>query len=314
MVKGPAPVRRLQDRAERDDLVGRRRKSLHQLQRHRIGLLRWRQLRSGLRVRSPADANQKRGCKKLSDHAGRSLVREARSPRRRELSDQWPRIRDVSGGRLFLQRDVSGRLRRHTMLQKSVLRAGPRQGIQAAMERPDHILIVDDDRDLRELIAHTWRRTAFASPRSRRPAHARRAWQRPVDLIILDLMLPGEDGLVLCRDLRAGGHEATPILMLTARGDEADRIVGLEMGADDYLSQAVRAARTAGAHPRRAAAHAHAAAEPARQRAGARADASATGSSTRWRATCSMPPAPWSRSAARSTACCACSSTIRSAC
>jgi len=54
-----------------------------------------------------------------------------------------------------------------------------------------------------------------------------------VDLVILDLMLPGEDGLTLCRNLRA--RSATPILMLTARGDEMDRIVGLEMGADDYL-------------------------------------------------------------------------------
>ena len=56
-----------------------------------------------------------------------------------------------------------------------------------------------------------------------------------VDLIILDIMLPGDDGLVLCRELRAGKHRATPVLMLTARDDETDRIIGLEMGADDYL-------------------------------------------------------------------------------
>ena len=55
------------------------------------------------------------------------------------------------------------------------------------------------------------------------------------DLIVLDLMLPGEDGLVLCRELRAGKFRAVPVLMLTARNEEADRIVGLEMGADDYL-------------------------------------------------------------------------------
>ena len=55
------------------------------------------------------------------------------------------------------------------------------------------------------------------------------------DLIVLDLMLPGEDGLALCRDLRAGKHKAIPVLMLTARNDETDRIIGLEMGADDYL-------------------------------------------------------------------------------
>ncbi|MBR7518745.1 response regulator, partial [Mycobacterium tuberculosis] len=51
-----------------------------------------------------------------------------------------------------------------------------------------------------------------------------------VDLIVLDVMLPGDDGLVLCRELRAGKHKATPILMLTARDDETDRIIGLEMG------------------------------------------------------------------------------------
>jgi hypothetical protein len=52
---------------------------------------------------------------------------------------------------------------------------------------------------------------------------------------VLDVMMPGDDGLVLCRELRAGKHKATPILMLTARSDEMDRIIGLEMGADDYL-------------------------------------------------------------------------------
>jgi two-component system OmpR family response regulator len=59
----------------------------------------------------------------------------------------------------------------------------------------------------------------------------------PFDLIILDLMLPGEDGLTLCRDLRSGKYKTTPILMLTARAEEADRILGLEMGADDYLAK-----------------------------------------------------------------------------
>jgi two-component system OmpR family response regulator len=54
---------------------------------------------------------------------------------------------------------------------------------------------------------------------------------------VLDLMMPGDDGLVLCRELRAGKHKATPVIMLTARGDETDRIIGLEMGADDYLAK-----------------------------------------------------------------------------
>ncbi len=101
----------------------------------------------------------------------------------------------------------------------------------------DHILLVDDDREIRDLLSaylvkNGLRVTAVPTGR-----HMRLALDQsgPFDLIILDLMLPGEDGLALCRDLRAGKHKAIPILMLTARGDEADRILGLEMGADDYL-------------------------------------------------------------------------------
>ena len=73
-----------------------------------------------------------------------------------------------------------------------------------------------------------------------------------VDLIVLDLMMPGEDGLSICRRLRAA-NDRTPIIMLTAKGEDVDRIVGLEVGADDYLPQAVQPARTAGPRPRRAA-------------------------------------------------------------
>lgn len=106
------------------------------------------------------------------------------------------------------------------------------------MERPDHILVVDDDRDLRELLAqylekNGFRVTAVVDGRDMRRVLADNA----VDLIVLDVMLPREDGLTLCRNLRATNPESPPILMLTARGDEADRIVGLEMGADDYLSK-----------------------------------------------------------------------------
>jgi len=101
----------------------------------------------------------------------------------------------------------------------------------------DRILIVDDDREIRELLSTYLKKSGMhvvAVPTGR---HMRVALEEsgPFDLIILDLMMPGEDGLTLCRDLRAGKHKATPILMLTARGEEADRILGLEMGADDYL-------------------------------------------------------------------------------
>lgn len=103
----------------------------------------------------------------------------------------------------------------------------------------DHILIVDDDREIRTLLAdylekQGLRCTTAADGREMRVAleHHR------VDLIVLDLMLPGEDGLTLCRNLRAGGpHANTPVLMLTARGEDMDRILGLEMGADDYLAK-----------------------------------------------------------------------------
>ena len=102
------------------------------------------------------------------------------------------------------------------------------------MQRSEHILIVDDDAEIRGLLRdylerNGLRATAVADGRAMRAALANGQF----DLVILDLMLPGEDGLVLCRELRA--HSNLPVVMLTARGDETDRIVGLEMGADDYL-------------------------------------------------------------------------------
>jgi two-component system OmpR family response regulator len=110
--------------------------------------------------------------------------------------------------------------------------------MQTDAMQADHILIVDDDREIRELLGtylekQGLRVTKAASGREMRAALEDVA----IDLIVLDLMLPGEDGLTLCRDLRAGKFKATPILMLTARDEEADRILGLEMGADDYLSK-----------------------------------------------------------------------------
>lgn len=104
------------------------------------------------------------------------------------------------------------------------------------MDHVDHVLIVDDDREIRELVSgylkkNGLRVTVAADGRQMRSfLDADR-----VDIIVLDIMLPGDDGLVLCRELRAGKHKTTPIVLLTARSDETDRIVGLEMGADDYL-------------------------------------------------------------------------------
>ncbi len=104
------------------------------------------------------------------------------------------------------------------------------------VEQPDHILIVDDDAEIRALLGtylqkNGYRTTVAADGKAMRVALARNR----VDLIVLDLMLPGEDGLTLCRKLRADSD--TPVIMLTARGEETDRIVGLEMGADDYLAK-----------------------------------------------------------------------------
>ena len=100
----------------------------------------------------------------------------------------------------------------------------------------EHLLIVDDDKEIRNLLTDyleqaDYRVTAVGDGKAmRRVLEANR-----IDLVILDLMLPGEDGLTLCRELRSKTN--LPVLMLTARGDEVDRIIGLEMGADDYLAK-----------------------------------------------------------------------------
>jgi two-component system OmpR family response regulator len=106
------------------------------------------------------------------------------------------------------------------------------------MQQPDHILIVDDDREIRELLGSYLEKNGLRVTKVESGRHMRAALEDvAVDLIVLDLMLPGEDGLTLCRDLRAGKFKNIPILMLTARNEEADRILGLEMGADDYLAK-----------------------------------------------------------------------------
>jgi len=102
-------------------------------------------------------------------------------------------------------------------------------------ETKTKILVVDDDLRLRDLLqrylgeqGYAVRSVSDAIEMNRQLARER------YDLMILDLMLPGEDGLAVCRRLRGGG-ESMPIIMLTAKGDDVDRIVGLEIGADDYL-------------------------------------------------------------------------------
>jgi two-component system OmpR family response regulator len=98
------------------------------------------------------------------------------------------------------------------------------------------ILVVDDDAELRQLLHEYFGERDYHVLLA---GDGKQMWEQiqnnSVDLVILDLMLPGEDGLTLCRNLRA--HSTIPILMLTARGDGMDRIIGLEMGADDYIQK-----------------------------------------------------------------------------
>jgi two-component system phosphate regulon response regulator OmpR len=97
------------------------------------------------------------------------------------------------------------------------------------------ILLVDDDARLRELLTRYLMEQGFSIKAvNDAPAMDRALHREHFDLIVLDLMLPGEDGLAICRRLRAD-ENPVPIVMLTAKGDEVDRIIGLEMGADDYL-------------------------------------------------------------------------------
>jgi len=101
--------------------------------------------------------------------------------------------------------------------------------------KPDRVIVVDDDAELRALLrrflsAHGFETRVVDGG----PALDRELSRNPADAIVLDLMMSGEDGLAICRRLRAAG-DMTPIVMLTARGDPIERIIGLESGADDYL-------------------------------------------------------------------------------
>lgn len=103
------------------------------------------------------------------------------------------------------------------------------------MSAQAHILIVDDDDRLRGLLERYLKEQGFVVfTAADAQAMDKRLERQHIDLLILDIMLPGEDGLSICRRLHAKGN-APPILMLSAKGEDLDRIIGLEMGADDYL-------------------------------------------------------------------------------
>lgn len=101
---------------------------------------------------------------------------------------------------------------------------------------PPHVLIVDDDAEIRALLRDYLDKNGM---RASAVPDGKGMWallaREHVDLIVLDLMLPGDDGLILCRNLRA--QSDVPVIMLTAKGEDTDRIIGLEMGADDYLAK-----------------------------------------------------------------------------
>ncbi len=101
--------------------------------------------------------------------------------------------------------------------------------------KPDRVIVVDDDPELRALLRRFLTEHGFETRAvDCSDALDRELSRNPADVIVLDLMMSGEDGLAICRRLRASG-DMTPIVMLTARGDAIDRIIGLESGADDYL-------------------------------------------------------------------------------
>src|SRR5690242_6180812 len=112
---------------------------------------------------------------------------------------------------------------------------GPRFG--GSMTKDDskpHLLVVEDARDIREPLARYLREHGYRATTAADAASARRVMKgSAIDLVVLDIMMPGEDGLSLCRFIRDTSQ--IPVILLTAKGEEVDRIIGLELGADDYM-------------------------------------------------------------------------------
>ncbi|MGZ8997600.1 MAG: response regulator [Allosphingosinicella sp.] len=104
------------------------------------------------------------------------------------------------------------------------------------MSEAAHIVVVDDDSDVRETVGEYLRRNGFAVTEADGGAALREVMaSRPIDLALLDINMPGEDGLTLAREIRSSGQAG--IIMLTANNDDLDKIVGLEVGADDYVTK-----------------------------------------------------------------------------
>ena len=108
-----------------------------------------------------------------------------------------------------------------------------------ALEPEPHVLVVEDDGEVRQLVARLLRENGFAVSAARDGRGMREVMKHaapPVDLVLLDVMLPGASGMDLLRELRAASPRL-PVVMLTARGEETDRVLGLELGADDYVTK-----------------------------------------------------------------------------
>jgi two-component system OmpR family response regulator len=106
--------------------------------------------------------------------------------------------------------------------------------LMAREETKPHVLIVEDARDIREPLGRYLREHGYRATTAADALTARKLMKgAAVDLVVLDIMMPGEDGLSLCRSIRETSQ--IPVILLTARGEEVDRIIGLEMGADDYI-------------------------------------------------------------------------------
>ncbi|KQQ85671.1 response regulator [Aureimonas sp. Leaf324] len=104
------------------------------------------------------------------------------------------------------------------------------------MDTASHIIVVDDHQDIRDLVGTYLEQQGYRVSVAENGAALRRLLERSVpDLIVLDIMMPGDDGLTMCREIRTMGE--TPIIFLTARAEETDRVIGLELGADDYLTK-----------------------------------------------------------------------------
>jgi two-component system OmpR family response regulator len=104
------------------------------------------------------------------------------------------------------------------------------------MSQIPHIAVVDDHRDIRDLVGRYLQQQGYRVSTAENGTALRRLVEAGApDLVVLDIMMPGEDGLTLCRELRMRSGPQIPIIFLTARSDETDRVIGLELGADDYL-------------------------------------------------------------------------------